>query len=77
MRIKRKGLKIAALKIIKPTKEIGEEHYIEHKDKSFFKDLIKYLIREDVGALIIEGDNVFKMVRKTNGATNPVEASVQ
>jgi len=32
----RKGLEITALKMLKPTKEIAEQHYLEHKDKPFF-----------------------------------------
>lgn len=67
-------LHIAAMKIIKPTIEIAEEHYIEHKDKSFFTDLIKYLTRGEICALIIEGENAVEDVRKINGATDPKNA---
>jgi nucleoside-diphosphate kinase len=70
----RKGFNIAALKMIKPSQEIAEHHYIEHRDKPFFKELVNFLTRGKVCALIIEGDNVIKMVRKINGATDPVEA---
>ena len=70
----RKGLNIAALRMLEPTKEIAENHYIEHKDKPFFKELVAFLTRGKVCALIIEGDNVVKMVRKINGATDPAEA---
>jgi nucleoside-diphosphate kinase len=70
----KKGLEITSLKIVKPTKEIAEKHYIEHKDKPFFKGLVDYLTRGKVCAIIIEGDNVIKMVRKINGATDPADA---
>ncbi len=70
----RKGLNITALKIVRPSKEITESHYAEHKDKPFFQELLKYLTRGKVCALVIEGDNVIKMVRKINGATDPAEA---
>jgi nucleoside-diphosphate kinase len=72
----RKGLTIAALKMIKPSREIAEHHYIEHQDKPFFKELVDFLTRGKVCALIIEGDNVIKMVRKINGATDPAEAEL-
>lgn len=72
----RKGLNITALKMIKPSKEIAENHYIEHKDKPFFKELVAFLTRGKVCALIIEGDNVIQMVRKINGATDPAEAEL-
>jgi nucleoside-diphosphate kinase len=70
----RKGLNITALKMLKPSQEIAENHYIEHKDKPFFKELVAFLTRGKVCALIIEGDNVVKTVRKINGATDPAEA---
>jgi nucleoside-diphosphate kinase len=71
-----KGLNIAALKMIKPSQKIAEEHYIEHQAKPFFKELVTFLTRGKVCAFIIEGDNVIKMVRKINGATDPAEAEM-
>ncbi len=72
----RKGLHISALKIIKPSIEIAEKHYYEHKDKPFFKNLVSFITRGEVCALIIEGDNVINIVRKINGATDPMEADM-
>lgn len=72
----KKGLNIIALKMIKPTKEIAENHYLEHKDKPFFKELVNFLTRGNVCAMIIEGDNVVKTVRKINGSTDPAEAEM-
>lgn len=68
------NLHITAMKIIKPTIIISEEHYIEHKEKPFFKELIDYITRGEVCALIIEGENVVEEVRKLNGATDPKNA---
>ncbi len=70
----RKGFDIIALKFIKPSKEIAEKHYIEHKDKPFFTELVNFITRGKACAMIIEGDNVVKLVRKINGATDPAEA---
>lgn len=72
----KKGLDITALKFIKPSKEIAEEHYIEHKDKPFFTELVNFITRGKVCAMIIEGDNVVKTLRKINGATDPFEAEL-
>ncbi|HHW12698.1 MAG TPA: nucleoside-diphosphate kinase [Firmicutes bacterium] len=69
-----KGLNITALKMLKPTREIVEAHYQEHKEKPFFQSLVDYLTRGKVCALIIEGENAVKTVRKINGATDPAEA---
>jgi nucleoside-diphosphate kinase len=70
----RKGLEIAALKMLTPSREIAETHYLEHKEKPFFKELVAFLTRGKLCALIIEGDNAIKTVRKINGATDPSEA---
>ncbi|MHB1395095.1 MAG: nucleoside-diphosphate kinase [Clostridia bacterium] len=72
----KKGLHIPSLKIIKPSIEIAKNHYIEHKDKPFFKELISYITRGEVCVLIIEGENVITMTRKINGATDPLEAEM-
>jgi nucleoside-diphosphate kinase len=69
-----KGLEIAALKMLTPSREITENHYIEHKDKPFFGELVEFLTRGKLCALIIEGNNAIKTVRKINGATDPAEA---
>jgi nucleoside-diphosphate kinase len=70
----RKGLEIAALKMLTPSREIAETHYLEHNEKPFFKELVAFLTRGKLCALIIEGDNAIKTVRKINGATDPAEA---
>ncbi len=72
----KKGLNITALKMIKPTREIAENHYAEHKEKPFFGELVGFLTRSKVCALIIEGENAVKTVRKVNGATDPAEAEL-
>jgi len=72
----KKGLNITAAKIIKPSIEIAQEHYIEHKDKPFFNNLISYITRGKVCALIVEGDNAIALLRKINGATNPLDADM-
>ncbi len=70
------SLHISAMKIIKATIEIAEEHYAEHREKPFFRELIDYITRNDVCALIIEGDNAVEEVRKLNGATDPENAEL-
>lgn len=70
----KKGLHILAKKIIKPSEEIAKIHYSEHKDKPFFQNLINYITRGEVCALVVKGNNAVTTVRKINGATNPLEA---
>ena len=72
----KKGLHIASIKIIKPSIEIAKKHYVEHKDKPFFDELIYYITRGEVCVLIIHGANAISMVRKINGATDPLDADM-
>ncbi|NLM43665.1 MAG: nucleoside-diphosphate kinase [Clostridiales bacterium] len=70
----KKGFHISALKIVKPTKEMAEEHYAEHKGKPFYENLVSFITKGEVCALVIEGENVIEAVRKINGATDPLNA---
>jgi nucleoside-diphosphate kinase len=70
----KKGFHISAMKIIKPSKETAENHYIDHKEKPFFDNLVSYITGGEVCAMILEGNNVTAMVRKMNGATDPANA---
>lgn len=83
-RFERRGLKIVALKVIRPPRELVEEHYEEHKGKGFYPGLVDYLTDRPVIAAVIEGpdateddgsDGGIKMIRQTVGATRPAEAA--
>ncbi|MFZ7134059.1 MAG: nucleoside-diphosphate kinase [Eubacteriales bacterium] len=49
-------------------------HYAEHKDKSFFTDLLQYMTSSPVVIMVVSGDNVIMGMRKLTGATDPLEA---
>jgi nucleoside-diphosphate kinase len=70
----KRGFRIAAAKMLKPTPEIAARHYQEHKGKPFFERLINYITRGEICVLILEGANVISAVRRINGATDPLEA---
>lgn len=65
------NLNITDMKLLRPTVDIAEKHYYEHRDKPFFSELIEYITRGKVCAMIIEGDDIIERVRKINGATDP------
>ncbi len=73
-RLERKGLKIVAMKMLRIPKELAEEHYVEHRAKPFFSSLVSYITSGPVVAMVVEGKNAVKVVRKLVGATNPSEA---
>jgi nucleoside-diphosphate kinase len=68
------NLKIVAMKLFKVDKSLAEKHYEEHKEKAFYDNLIKYITRSPLCAVILEGENAVEEVRRINGATDPEKA---
>ena len=68
------NLRIIAQKRIKLTKEMAEDFYSIHKDKSFFNDLVSYMISEPVVVQVLECEDSINKYRKVMGATNPENA---
>ncbi len=74
-RIERKGLKIAAMKLIQLDRKLAERQYEVHRGKGFFEELIKFVISSPVLVMVIEGEEAIKVIRGLMGATNPFEAA--
>ncbi len=73
-RLERRGLRLAALKLMQITPELAERHYAVHKGKPFFEGLIEFITTGPVVVAVVEGRNAIDIVRKTMGATNPAQA---
>lgn len=72
-------LKMIGLKLVNVERHLAEEHYAEHKEKPFYKDLIKYIMGEfhnvnSIIAIAYEGENAIKILRDYAGKTNPDDA---
>ena len=67
------NLKVIALKMEKVSRETAETHYKEHKGKVIYQELIDFITRSPICALILEGENCIAKVREINGATKPEE----
>jgi nucleoside-diphosphate kinase len=74
-RFERKGLKIAALKLVQTPRDTAETHYAEHKERPFFGELVEFITSAPLVAAVLEGDDVVKASRQLIGATNPLEAN--
>jgi nucleoside-diphosphate kinase len=75
-RIERKGLTIVALDLRTIDADLAGRHYEEHGDKPFFGDLVSFICRGPLVAMVIEGgEDTWKVVRGLMGVTNPREAA--
>jgi nucleoside-diphosphate kinase len=74
-RFERKGLQIVALKLMKVDRELAERHYSEHATKPFFGELIEFITRAPLVAIVLEGESAVESARQLIGATDPVEAA--
>ena len=68
------GLRIAATKKIKLSREDAEAFYAIHAERPFFKDLVEFMISGPVVVTVLEGENAMAKNRELMGATNPKEA---
>lgn len=74
-RIEARGLEIVGLKLVRPARELVEEHYGEHRGKVFFEEVVSYLSSGTVVVVAVRGTNAVKAIRTMMGATNPLEAT--
>lgn len=74
-RFERKGLRLAALKLISLNDTILDEWYVHHKEKSFFPDLKSYMMSYPVVAMLWEGIDAASTVRTMIGITKAREAA--
>ena len=74
-RFEAKGLTIAAMDLRTLDKETLARHYEEHVGKAFYEDLVTFMSRGPVVAMVIEGpEDTWEVVRTLMGATNPRKA---
>jgi nucleoside-diphosphate kinase len=76
-RIERKGLKIVAMELRTADRELAAAHYEEHAEKPFFGELVDFLTRGPVVAMVVEGpdDNTWHLMRTLMGATKVDDAA--
>lgn len=68
-RFEEKGLRIAAMKLMRITRELAERHYAPHQGKPFYPGLIDYITSGPVVVLIIAGPGAIAICRKMMGRT--------
>ena len=74
-RFEAKGLKIVALDLRTLDADTLARHYEEHVGKGFYADLVTFMSRGPVVAMVLEGpEDTWEVVRNLMGATNPRKA---
>lgn len=73
-RFEDKGLSITAMKMIKITRELAEQHYAPHKGKPFYPGLIDYITSGPVVVFVAAGPGAIAISRKLMGKTFGFEA---
>jgi nucleoside-diphosphate kinase len=73
-RLERKGLEIVALTLMQANEPLAQVHYEEHTDKPFFGELVDFITRGPLVAMILKGANAINAARQVIGATDPLEA---
>lgn len=74
-RIEAKGYVLKGLKIKRASRELLSEHYVEHRERHFFKPLLDFMSSGPLVAVVVEGDRVIEGIRTMMGATNPTLAA--
>lgn len=74
-RFETKGLKIVAMELRTLDAATLERHYEEHKGKGFYSELVSFMSRGPVVAMVVEGpEDTWEILRNMMGATNPRNA---
>ena len=75
-RLEQRGIKLVGMRLIQIDDDLAARHYAVHKGKPFYAGLIKYITSSPVVVQVWEGKRVIEIVRRTCGATNPIDADL-
>ena len=74
-RFENRGLKIVGAKFMRLDRDLAERHYAEHEGKPFYDSLVEFITSGPVFALVLDGQDATRQVRRMMGATDPAEAA--
>ena len=69
-RIEQRGLRIDGMKLMHISQELAEQHYGEHKGKSFYNSLIEFITSSPVVAMVVTGPQAVSVMRAMMGKTD-------
>ena len=69
------GLRIVAARMMQLSEREAEGFYAVHRERPFFRDLVKFMVSGPVVAQVLEGENAIAKNRDLMGATDPKKAA--
>jgi len=74
-RLESEGFKVLGIKKVALSQKQAEGFYAVHRERPFFKDLVKYMTSGPVLVQVLEGENAIAKNREIMGATDPKKAA--
>jgi nucleoside-diphosphate kinase len=73
-RLETAGLRIVAARMMHLSQQEAEGFYTVHRERPFFKDLVKFMTSGPVLVQVLEGEGAIAKNREVMGATDPKKA---
>lgn len=74
-RLEQAGLRIVAARMLRLSQQQAEGFYAVHKERPFFKDLVRFMTSGPIMVQVLEGENAIARNREIMGATDPKKAA--
>ena len=74
-RVEEQGFTIRAMRMVHLSKRDAEGFYAVHRERPFFRDLVKFMVSGPIMVQVLEGENAIAKNREVMGATNPANAA--
>ena len=74
-RFEKAGLSIIAARMLHLSQREAEGFYAVHRERPFYKDLVRYMISGPVVVQVLEGEGAIAKNRDIMGATDPKKAA--
>jgi nucleoside-diphosphate kinase len=72
--INKAGFEIAAIKMVRLTRQQAEEFYAVHRERGFYQALVEFMTSGPVVVMVLRHDNAVEQFRKLIGNTDPSKA---
>jgi nucleoside-diphosphate kinase len=73
-RFEKAGLRIVAARMMQLSEQEAEGFYAVHRERPFFRDLVRFMISGPIMVQVLEGENAVARNRELMGATDPRKA---